>query len=73
METPFETDPKSNIVYVKTIDVSDLPEEVQEQAEGLEHLYAVHDAQGTQIALVADRKMAFVLARQNDLAPQAVH
>ncbi len=73
METPFETEPKSNIVYVKTIDVSDLPEEVQEQAEGLEHLYAVHDAQGTQIALVADRKMAFVLARQNDLAPQAVH
>lgn len=73
METPFETEPKSNIVYVKTIDVSDLPQDVQEQAEGLEHLYAVHDAQGTQIALVADRKMAFVLARQNDLAPQAVH
>ncbi|MBM2291971.1 DUF1150 family protein [Sulfitobacter pseudonitzschiae] len=73
METPFDTEPKSNIVYVKTIDVSDLPEDVQEQAEGLEHLYAVHDAQGTQLALVADRKMAFVLARQNDLAPQAVH
>ncbi|UOA28066.1 DUF1150 family protein [Pseudosulfitobacter sp. DSM 107133] len=73
METPFDTEPKSNIVYVKTIDVSDLPQDVQEQAEGLDHLYAVHDAQGTQIALVADRKMAFVLARQNDLAPQAVH
>ncbi|KEJ96623.1 DUF1150 family protein [Pseudosulfitobacter pseudonitzschiae] len=73
METPFDTEPKSNIVYVKTIDVSDLPQDVQEQAEGLEHLYAVHDAQGTQLALVADRKMAFVLARQNDLAPQAVH
>ncbi|ASM73188.1 MULTISPECIES: DUF1150 family protein [Roseobacteraceae] len=73
METPFNSEPKSNIVYVKTIDVSDLPQDVQEQAEGLEHLYAVHDAQGTQIALVADRKMAFVLARQNDLAPQAVH
>ncbi len=73
METPFDAEPKSNIVYVKTIEVSDLPEEVQEQAEGLEQLYAVHDAQGTQIALVADRKMAFVLARQNDLAPQAVH
>lgn len=73
METPFDSEPKSNIVYVKTIDVSDLPQDVQEQAEGLDQLYAVHDAQGTQIALVADRKMAFVLARQNDLAPQAVH
>ncbi|MCR8826157.1 DUF1150 domain-containing protein [Pseudosulfitobacter koreensis] len=73
METPFDSEPKSNIVYVKTIDVSDLPRDVQEQAEGLDQLYAVHDAQGTQIALVADRKMAFVLARQNDLAPQAVH
>jgi glutamyl-tRNA synthetase len=36
METPFDAEPKSNIVYVKTIEVSDLPEEVQEQAEGLE-------------------------------------
>lgn len=61
------------IVYVKTVDVADLPEEVQAEAGGLDHLYAVHDAQGQQLALVADRRMAFVLARQNDFAPVAVH
>ena len=33
-------------VYVKTIAVTDLPREVRDQAEGLEQLYAVHDAQG---------------------------
>jgi len=36
-------------------------------------LYAVHDAEGEQLALVADRRMAFVLARQNDLSPVTVH
>ncbi len=61
------------IVYVKTVDVSDLPAEVQENAGELEQLYAVHNAEGEQLALVADRKMAFALARQNDLAPMAVH
>ncbi len=73
MNTPFDFKPEGNIVYVKAISVSDLPAEVREQAEGLEQLYAVHDAQGTQLALVADRRMAFVLARQHDLAPQPVH
>ena len=40
---------------------------------GFETLYAVHDAQGTRLALVKDRELAFVLARQNDLAPVNVH
>ncbi|NNK15534.1 MAG: DUF1150 family protein [Sulfitobacter sp.] len=60
-------------VYVKTIAVTDLPQEVRDQAEGLEQLYAVHDAQGQQLALVGDRKLAFVLARQHDYAPVMVH
>jgi hypothetical protein len=33
----------------------------------------VHDSDGQQLALVADRKLAFRLARQNDYAPVAVH
>ncbi|MBB95708.1 MAG: hypothetical protein CML68_14100 [Rhodobacteraceae bacterium] len=61
------------IVYVKTVEVADLPEEVQAEAEGLDQIYAVHDAEGQQLALVADRKMAFVLARQNDYAPVSLH
>lgn len=74
MQEPFETAPDENrIVYVKTVDVTDLPTEVQGKVDGLEHLYAVHDSEGQQLALVADRKLAFQLARQNDYAPVAVH
>jgi hypothetical protein len=60
-------------VYVKTISVTDLPHEVRAQAQGLEQLYAVHDAEGQQLALVGDRKLAFTLARQHDYAPVMVH
>jgi len=74
MNTPFDFNQDGRrIVYVKEVDVADLPEEVQAEAGGREHLYAVHDSDGQQIALVADRRMAFVLARQNDFAPVAVH
>lgn len=60
-------------VYVKSIAVSDLPREVREQAEGLDQIYAVHDSEGQQIALVGDRKLAFSLAREHDYAPVMVH
>lgn len=74
MQTPFDFGAEdARIVYVKTVDVSELPSEVQEQAEGLDQLYAVHSGDGAQLALVAERKMAFALARQNDYQPVAVH
>lgn len=74
MQETFEATPDENrIVYVKTVDVADLPSEVQGKIEGLEQLYAVHDSDGQQLALVADRKLAFRLARQNDYAPVPVH
>lgn len=60
-------------VYVRRVATADLPLDLQEQAEGAEQLYAVHNADGERLALVADRNMAFILARQNDLAPVAVH
>ena len=64
-------------VYVKTVEVSDLPETVQASVQasvpGHTQLYAVHDEAGEQLALVADRKMAFLLARQHDYAPVPVH
>ncbi len=60
-------------VYVKPILVTDLPREVREQAQGLEQLYAVHDADGQQLALVGDRELAFELAKQHDYAPVMVH
>ncbi|MBP1805698.1 DUF1150 family protein [Rubellimicrobium aerolatum] len=63
----------ADIVYVKPIAVADLPEELREQAGELETIFAVHDSQGQQLALVADRDLAFVLARQYDRTPVTVH
>lgn len=62
-----------NTVYVKPVSAIELPDEVRRQIEGIETLYAVHDASGQRLALVKDRQLAFVLARQNDLAPVSVH
>ena len=69
----LSVDDESRLVYVKPVSVADLPEEVQEQAEGLEVLFAVHDSDGQQLALVADRKLAFTLARQHDMQPMTLH
>lgn len=62
-----------NIVYVRPVAVRELPQEVQEQAKGVETLFAVHSAEGERLALVKNRKIAFALARENDLAPVNVH
>ena len=62
-----------NMVYVKPVEVADLPEEVREQAGDLTRIFAVYDTEGEQIALVADRKLAFHLARQHDKVPMTVH
>lgn len=69
----FGPEEQSNIVYVRPVPVSDLPQEVQQHAGGIETLFAVHNAAGERLALVRDRKMAFVLARQNDMSPVNVH
>ncbi len=63
------------IVYVREVRVDDLPEDIREQAsgEGLTTLYAIGNEEGEQLALVRDRKLAFVVARQNDLTPVSVH
>ncbi|WP_126976983.1 DUF1150 family protein [Frigidibacter oleivorans] len=75
MNTQYDFGPEGGerIVYVRPVAVDSLPEEVRQQAEGLDTLYALHDAAGERLALVRDRKLAFMLARQNDLAPVSVH
>jgi hypothetical protein len=62
-----------DVVYVKSVPVASLPPEVRERAGDLTTLFAVHDAEGTPLALVADRRLAFALARQHDKQPFAVH
>lgn len=75
MHTKYDFGPEAGerIVYVRAVEVADLPEEIRAQADGLDTLYAVHDASGERLALVKDREMAFILARQNDMAPVSVH
>jgi hypothetical protein len=61
------------IVYVRPVQVSDLPAEIRLHAGGVETIYAVHTEDGERLALVRDRRLAFALARQNDLAPVSAH
>jgi hypothetical protein len=79
MDTKFDFGPEAEeatarpIVYVRSVPVADLPGEVRAAAGDLTTIYAVHDADGERLALVADRGLAFVLARQHDMAPVSVH
>lgn len=75
MDTKFDfgAEQGERIVYVREVSVADLPEDVRAQAMGLDTLYALHDADGGRLALVKDRRTAFILARQNDMAPVSVH
>jgi len=69
-QNPF-TNPKGQpIVYVRQVAPEDLPDELK----GTEaRLYALHDAEGNRLAVALDRRLAFALARQNDLSPVSVH
>ena len=75
MQTPYDfgADTGRPIVYVRAGKVADLPEDIREQAMGNDTLYAVHTSEGERLALVRDRKLAFILARQNDMEPVTVH
>lgn len=66
-------DQDRKIVYVRPVKVTDLPEELRGQVGPLRTVYALHDETGDRLALVRDRRLAFVVARQNDLAPVSVH
>jgi hypothetical protein len=63
-----------NLVYIRSVAPDELagtvPEDVLASAE---KLYAVHAADGTRVAVLSDREMAFVTARQHDMVPVSVH
>lgn len=75
MNTPFNGLPQGadRIVYVREVAVGDLPDELREQMGELQVIWSVHGADGRQLALVADRKLAFHLAREHDFNPVSVH
>jgi hypothetical protein len=59
-------------VYVREVATADLPQEVRDQTDA-KTIYAIHTYTGERIALVADRRTAFIVARQNEMAPVSVH
>jgi hypothetical protein len=50
-----------------------LPDDLRQQIGAVETVYSVHRPDGERLALVRDRDLAFLLARQHDLAPVSVH
>ena len=74
MDTKYNFEENGDrIVYVRPVPVDTLPREVQDQADGIDTVYAVHRANGVPVAFVANRRQAFQLARENDLQPVSVH
>ncbi|MCO6385176.1 DUF1150 family protein [Oceanicola sp. 502str15] len=78
MDTKFAANEETTgaerpIVYVRKVEVDDLPDEVRAQAEIQDDIYAVHNDEGERLALVQGRELAFVLARQHDMSPVTVH
>lgn len=63
---------KDRTVYVSAVNVADLPEAV---ARGISQgrVYSLNSSTGERLALVKDRSLAFVLARQNEFHPVPVH
>lgn len=61
------------IVYVRPVDVAELPDEVRAEAGLTEQVFALHNAEGERLALVQNKQLAFHIARQNSYAPVSVH
>ncbi|MAJ20571.1 MAG: DUF1150 family protein [Paracoccaceae bacterium] len=66
------SDLNDRTVYVSAVNVADLPEVV---AKGISQgrVYSLNSSTGDRLALVKDRSLAFVLARQNEFHPVPVH
>ena len=66
------SDLKDRTVYISAVNVADLPEAV---AKGISQgrVYSLNSSTGERLALVKDRSLAFVLARQNEFHPVPVH
>ncbi len=73
MDTPWKDLPEGRIAYIREVPVDTLPDEIRTRLDGARQVYGIHTEEGECIALARDRKLAFVLARQNDLAPVSAH
>ena len=58
------------IAYVRQVAPDELPDELKDTPA---RLFGVHDADGNCLAMVPDRRIAFALAKRNDMVPVSVH
>ena len=63
----------SNIVYLKEMKVSDLPEDVQGELDASKPVFDVFDEEGSQIALVDDVFFAREMAKEHSFNLQTLH
>ena len=75
MDTKFFNMPEAGnpIVYVNPVRTEDLPDEIRNQLGDLEIVYSVNRMNGERLALVANKRLAFALAREHDFDPVSVH
>ena len=67
---PFTEPNDQPIVYVREVTPDELPDELRGTKA---RLYSVHDQDGNRLALTPDRRVAFALAKRNDMTPVSVH
>jgi hypothetical protein len=67
---PFTETGGQPIVYVREVTPDELPDELRGATA---KLYGVHDAEGNRLALTPDRRIAFALAKRNDMVAVSVH
>ena len=58
------------IVYVREASPDELPDELRGTGA---RLYSLHDEEGNRLALTPDRRVAFALAKRNEMVPVSVH
>ncbi len=73
MKSFSTTKADKQMVYVKPVLVADLPEGLRQEIGEVDQVYSVNRPDGERLALVLDRKLAFMLARENDYLAVSVH
>jgi hypothetical protein len=69
-KTPFTEPNGQAIVYVRELAADEMPDELRGTDT---RFYGVHDAEGNRLAVTPDRRVAFALAKRNDMRPLSVH
>ena len=69
----FNHEKLDRVVYVRAVNVSDLPTELRAQVPETERVYAIHFKDGEQLAFAKSRQAAFAIARTNEFEPFSAH